>query len=169
MNYFFLAVLLGHFIPVIALDKTENGDKEVDVIYFPYEIGGDNNNSAVLSVDLKDLNNFTVCFAFMVDGMVDVADNADTATFWYMMAAFSTKVNFDSLLIEEGTFAPLQWVHTCISINFVLGKASLVVNGHIKISKAKVDLDTEPKFLNMTLESIQLSISTEKVSRPTTL
>ena len=100
----------------------------------------------------------------MVDGLVDVADNADTATFWYMMAAFSMKVNFDSLLIEEGTFAPLQWIHTCLSINFVMAEASLVVNGHIKINKAKVDLETKPKFLNVTLENTQLSISVTKLN-----
>ena len=43
MNYFLLAVLSLHFIPVIALGKKENGDREVDVIYSPYDIGDEKN------------------------------------------------------------------------------------------------------------------------------
>ena len=46
-------------------------EREVDVIYSPYEGMGGSNSSAVLSVDLEDLNNFTVCFAFMIDGLAD--------------------------------------------------------------------------------------------------
>ena len=165
MNNFLLAVLLRHFIPVIALGKIENDDKEVDVIYSPYEIGGDNNNCAALSVDLKDLNKFTVCFAFMVDGLVDVAYNAadvatspDIVTFWFMLASISINVEFDSLSIEDGSFAPYKWIRTCFSIDFVKGNATLVANGN-EISKAKVDLTTKPKLFNMTLEKTLLSIS----------
>ena len=77
--------------------EKNDGNNEVDVIYSPYE----KNSSAVLSVDLKDLTNFTVCSAFMVDGLVDVASSPDTATFWNILSSFSICVKYDSLFIEE--------------------------------------------------------------------
>ena len=72
-------ILLLH---ILSLDKVSGSqlenvsdEKEVDVIYFPYPYGPEEKiiSNAVLSVDLNELTNFSVCFAFMVDGLVDVA------------------------------------------------------------------------------------------------
>ena len=93
-------ILLLH---ILSLDKVSGSqlenisdEKEVGVIYSPYPYGpeGKTISSAVLSVDLNDLTNFSVCFAFMVD----VATHQDTTTLWHMLGAFSIYVKFDSVL-----------------------------------------------------------------------
>ena len=93
----------------VSGSQLEKISDEVDAIYSPYAFSPEDKetiSSAVLSVDLKDLTDFTVCFAFMVDGLADVPSYPDTITFWHMLASFSFDVSFDALLIEDGSFAP---------------------------------------------------------------
>ena len=73
-----------------------SNSREVDVIYLPYEDRDEHrgNSSAVLSVDLKDLTDFTVCFKFMVDGLADVSHGAEIATFWHILASFFVPEQF---------------------------------------------------------------------------
>ena len=161
MNYLLLAVLIWHSTSTNALDEGEKDEREVDVIFRAAGFG--NSSSAILSVDLKDLTSFTVCFAFMLDRLVDVTPSPDTATFWYVLESISIYVKFDSLFIDDGTFALYKWIHTCYSIDLVKDNVTLVINGH-EISKGKVNLETKPKFFNMTLENTRLSISVTKLN-----
>ena len=163
MNYLSLALLIWQSPFMIALGVNESGEREIDAIHFPYENGLGNSSSAILSIDIEALTNFTVCFAFMLDRLADVTPSPDTLTFWYMLRSISIYVNFDSLSIEEGAFAPYKWILTCSSFDFVKGNVTLVVNGN-EISKGKVELKTKPKFMNMTLEHTRLSISVTKLN-----
>ena len=130
-------VLVFLFFHILHLDAVSGnqieknyGNNEVKVIYSPFYADGpvekDNISSAVLSVDLKDLTNLTVCFAFMVDGLFHEAPHPDIATFWFMLAAFSRLEYFDSLSIEDGSFAPYKWIRSCFSIDFDKDNATLV-------------------------------------------
>ena len=80
MNWCVLAFLL--FLPLKVLGEGEHSvEKIVDVIHCrpsPSRYG--QQTSAVLSIDLKDLKKFTLCFAFMVEVFPDVEENVDEAT-----------------------------------------------------------------------------------------
>ena len=136
--------------------------REVDVIYSPYDGKGENGNksSAVLSVNLEDLTDFTVCFAAMVDGLVDTPGHfADIATFWHILASFFVPEQVGlEIPFEEGSFAPYQWIHTCFSVNRVKGDATIVVNG-IEKSKGKIFFLDKLRFLKVTLENTGMGIS----------
>ena len=86
-------------------ETSEPVDIEVDVIYSPYEDENEGISSAVLSVDLKDLTNFTVCFKFMVDGLADEALQADIVTFWQMLSSFFVHEQVQmAIIFQEGSF-----------------------------------------------------------------
>ena len=99
MNCQALVVLFLNVLPLGVADdrlkpnETSDDQREIDVIYYPHEPVAKSNSSAILTVDLKDLYNFTVCFAFMVDGLVDIAQEADVVTFWNMLASFSIQAD----------------------------------------------------------------------------
>ena len=100
MNCQALVFLFLNVLPCSKADSRlkpeETSDqRDVDAIYYPHKFGDDSNSSAILSVDLIDLNNFTVCFAFMVDSLVDVPQHADISTFWNMLASFSMQPSLD--------------------------------------------------------------------------
>ena len=78
---------MWHPLSIFALDEKENCEKEVDIIYFPNEKWDAKTSRAALSVDLKDMNNLTVCFAFMVDGLIDAAISPDSNIFLYKLAS----------------------------------------------------------------------------------
>ena len=99
----------------------------------------------------------------MVDGLVDVGTYPDTWTFFYMLKAFSMEVEFDHILFKDRSFAPYKWIQTCISFDFVKSNVTLVVNSK-EISKGKIDVETKPEFLNMTLENTMMSIRVTKLN-----
>ena len=161
MNCQAIVFLTVNAIPWIVADSRlksqETPDQGVDVIHFPFELGNESNSSAFLTVDLKDLNNFTVCFVFMVDGLVDVVQHVDIATFRQMLLSLSVFKQFESIAdisFESGSFAPYQWIHTCFSVTQLKteGNITLVVNGNEKAT-GKLDFKNTPWFLNMTLEN----------------
>ena len=147
MNCQALVFLFLNVLPwseaVSRLKPDETSDqRDVDAIYYPHKFGDDSNSSAILSVDLIDLNNFTVCFAFMVDGLPDVADGAEIVTFWQMLASFfpPEQVGF-GITIRDGSFAPFRWIRTCFSLDFEKANIVLVVDGK-EITKGSLKFET---------------------------
>ena len=68
--------------------EKQDDDRKVDVIFSPFNFGTEDKktiaSSAVLSIALENRTELTLCFAFMVDGLVDVGTYPDTWTFFYM-------------------------------------------------------------------------------------
>ena len=106
-----LVYLLFHILSLDPVSGSQlekiSDDKEVEAIYSPFgpERREESTSSAVLSVDLKDVTKISVCFAFMVDGLVDVPTHPDTTTFWYMLAAMfpPDEVKIE-IPFEDGSF-----------------------------------------------------------------
>ena len=154
MNCQALVFLFLNVFPWIVansrLKSDETSDqRDVGAIYYPHMFVDESNSSAILSVDLEDLN--------MVDGLVDVVQHVDIATFRQMLLSLSVFKQFESIAdisFESGSFEPYQWIHMCFSVTQLKteGNITLVVNGNEKAT-GKLDFKNTPWFLNMTLEN----------------
>ena len=140
--------------------QLDRGKGEVEIIYSPYE-DEEENISATIAIELKDLTNLGVCFAFMVGGLPDVANGAEIITIWQMLASFFSheQVNFrDGFVFDDGSFAPYRWIHTCLSLDFNKASICLVVDGK-EITQGQLKYETQPKLLNVTLKPLSAATS----------
>ena len=130
----------------------------VDVIHLPYKPNYQYTryDSAVLSVELKDQQNFTVCFAAMLEAFSDARGNLDRAIFNSILKAISIRFDF-ATSAKDLFFKPCKWIHTCISISFASETANIIMNG-IKVMEGNVEKDTKKTHLNITLEATMLDI-----------
>ena len=73
-------------LPIVVIGKSQPdkpiAKQENDTIFFPNQKAkGKNKQSATLLLDLINLSDLTLCFAFMVDGLVDEPSHPDSRTF----------------------------------------------------------------------------------------
>ena len=160
-----LIALIFKFHITSVASRGISDQREVEVIYCPYEDKEDDfdekKSSAVVTVDLKDLTNLTVCFSFMLDGLPDVASGAEIVAFWQMLTSFSVlrqAIFKDGIAFEDGSFAPYRWIHTCLSHDFDKANIILVVDGK-EITKGSLKFETQPKLLNVTLKPLSAGTS----------
>ena len=136
-----LSILLIPFLLLTVFGQNER-DEMIGAIYFPYKSAyvlpeswhrvksapEEGTSRAHLSIDIRHLNNesFTLCFAFMVDSMSDVASLADVDTFWKVLRSFSIKAWFP-ITFENDLIVPFKWIRSCFTIDMEASNVSLVV------------------------------------------
>ena len=91
----------------------------VDVIHLPYKPNYQYTryDSSVLSVELKDQQNFTVCFAAMLEAFSDARGNLDRTIFNSILKAIS--IRFDFATSAKDLFLQTMQMDPHLHIHFI--------------------------------------------------